>query len=86
MTQARPTMLEWIISGAVLGSFAGAILMFSAHQYREAVWGYTGLALLILGVLIAVACLFIIAANAIRFPHDNAPQQAVQHQLGQARR
>jgi hypothetical protein len=88
MTQAKskPTMLEWMISGAVLGGFAGAILMFSAHEYRETVWGYAGLALLILGVLIAVAGLFIIAANAIRFPQDNAPQQAAHHQLGQARR
>jgi hypothetical protein len=88
MTRAKPkpTMLEWIISGAVLGGFAGAVLMFSAHEYREAVWGYTGLALLILGVLIAVTGLFIIAANAIRLPQDNAPQQAAQHQLEQARR
>jgi hypothetical protein len=66
-------MLEWIISGGVLGGFAGSGLMFSAHEYREAVWGYTGLALLILGVLIAVTGLFIIAANAIRLPQDNAP-------------
>jgi|GEM_PF-2444631 hypothetical protein len=89
MTQAKPkpTMLEWMISGAVLGGFAGAVVMFSAHEYREAVWGYTGLALLILGVLIAVTGLFIIAANAIRFPQDNAPQQAAaRQQLGQARR
>ena len=88
MTQAKPkpTMLEWIISGAVLGGFAGAILMFSAHEYREAVWGYTGLALLTLGVLIAVTGLFIIAANAIRFPQDNAPQQAAQHLLEQGSR
>ena len=87
MTQANPksTMLEWIISGAVLGGFAGAVLMSSAHKYREAVWGYKGLALLILGVLIPVAGLFIIAANAIRFPQDNAPQQAAQHQIEQAR-
>ena len=87
MTQAKtkPTMLEWMIFGAVLGGFAGAVVMFSAHEYREAVWGYTGLTLLILGVLIAVACLFIIAANAIRFPQENARQQATQHQLEQAR-
>jgi hypothetical protein len=86
MTQAKPkpTMLEWMISGAVLGGFAGAVVMFSAHAYREAVWGYTGLALLILGALIAVTGLFIIAANAIGFPQDNAPQQTAQHQLGQA--
>jgi hypothetical protein len=78
MTQAKskPTMLEWMISGAVLGGFAGAVVMFSAHEYREAVWGYTGLALLILGVLVAVTGLFLIAANAIRFPQDDAPQQA----------
>jgi hypothetical protein len=88
MTQVKPkpTMLQWIISGAVVGGFAGAVLMFSAREYRQTVWGYTGLALLILGVLVAVGGLFIIAANAIRFPQDNAPQQAVQHQLGQARR
>jgi hypothetical protein len=88
MTQAKPkpNVLEWMISGAVLGGFAGALLLFSAHEYRQAVWGYTGLALLILGVLIAVAGLFIIAANAIRFPQDNAPQPAAEHQLGQARR
>jgi hypothetical protein len=78
MTQAKskPTMLEWMISGAVLGGFAGAVVMFTAHEYREAVWGYTGLALLILGVLVAVTGLFLIAANAIRLPQDDAPQQA----------
>jgi hypothetical protein len=88
MTQAKPkpTILKWIIFGALLGGFAGTVLMFSAHKYREAVWGYTGLALLILGVLIAVTGLFIIAANAIRFPQDNAPQQAAQHQVELARR
>lgn len=39
MTQAKPkpTMLEWMISGAVLGGFAGAVVMFSAQEYREAV-------------------------------------------------
>ena len=78
MTQAKskPTMLEWMISGAVLGGFAGAAVMFSAHESRAAGWGYTGLALLILGVLVAVTGLFLIAANAIRFPQDSAPQQA----------
>jgi hypothetical protein len=87
MTQAKPKpMLEWMISGAVLAGFAGAVVMVSAHEYREAVLGYTGLAVLILGVLIAVTGLFIIAANAIRHPRDNAPQQAAQHQLGQASR
>lgn len=89
MTQAKskPTMLEWMISGAVLGGFAGAVVMFSAHESREAVWGYTGLALLILGVLVAVTGLLLIAANAIRFPQDNAPQQATAPGLAeQARR
>lgn len=49
MTQAKPkpTMLKWIIFGALLGGFAGAVLMFSAHKYGEAVWGYTGLALIV---------------------------------------
>ena len=80
MTQSKPkaTMLKWIIFGALLGGFAGTVLMFSAQKYREAVWGYTGLALLILGVLIAVTGLFIIAANAIRFPQDNGSQQQVE--------
>jgi predicted lipid-binding transport protein (Tim44 family) len=83
MTQAKakPTMLEWLICGGLLGGFAGAVLMASTHKYGEAVWGYAGLALLILGVLIAVTGLLIIAANAIRFPQDTAPQQAAQHQL-----
>jgi VIT1/CCC1 family predicted Fe2+/Mn2+ transporter len=70
MTQAKPkpTILKWIIFGALLGGFAGTVLMFSAHEYREAVWGYTGLALLILGVLIAVTGLFIIARMPFGFP------------------
>jgi len=56
-TQARrqQTILEWIISGGLLGGFAGAVLMFN-------IWSL-GLGLFILGALTAVAGLFIIAAK-----------------------
>jgi hypothetical protein len=37
MTQAKPkpTVLEWMISGAVLGGFAGAVLMFRPMSTAE---------------------------------------------------
>jgi hypothetical protein len=54
-SRRQQTMLEWIISGGLLGGFAGAVLMFNMWRL--------GLGLFILGALIAVAGLFIIAAK-----------------------
>jgi CDP-diglyceride synthetase len=64
-TQAKPStsMVQWLIAGGLIGAVAGVIIMAVAHNTAATIWGYTGLGLLVLGVLTAIAGLFIIAGT-----------------------